>query len=124
MITVENTSKRMIVLKAIGKKVLRLFPGHNFVEEPDLNDYTKGNPVVKAIVKESLRFVSEEFTNTEEALESKKKNDDLNKIPRPAELNGVQASVEDAESSRIAVFSVMSWGTCRAKARVCLSTHY
>ncbi len=81
MLVVKNKRKKVKVLKAMGKPALRLMPGLNNVDEKDLDDYSKGNPAAKAIIKKDLRIISDKLSQQErqEAKAAQEKNDLLNK---------------------------------------------
>lgn len=79
---IENKTKSVIVLKAIGKPNLRLFPGFNAVDGKSIADYFK-SPAAQALKVEHLSFTKE--VNAEEGKEAqraKEKNDQLNKAQK------------------------------------------
>ena len=81
---INNKTKGVIVLKAVGMQNLRLFPGFNTVEEEGLKGYFKGKAAL-AHQKRNLAVVkSDEVTAEEKKLADKaqKKNERLNKAQR------------------------------------------
>ncbi len=76
---IQNTSKKVYALKAIGQPVLRLLPGYNNVDV-DLEDYLKGNRAARGIKKQHLVIVKEKLSADEkrEADLAKAKNAKLN----------------------------------------------
>lgn len=81
MIVLKSTAKSVIVLKAYGLPVLRIFPGHNNVKKENLESYFK-NDAAKGQRKIHLSVVGDSDLNFEDkaqAAAAKKKNDILNK---------------------------------------------
>ena len=81
---INNKTKAVIVLKAIGMPNLRLFPGYNTVEEEGLDKYFQSKAAL-AQQKDSLSVVKSEDVTTEEkklADKAKVKNARLNKAQR------------------------------------------
>lgn len=79
-----NKSKAVKVLKAIGLAPLRLFPGHNTVDEKVVPEYFK-NAAAKGVQKECLSVVEGDLLSHEEktqADKAKKKNDELNRAQK------------------------------------------
>jgi len=82
MITVYNKEDKVIVLKSVNANPLRLLPGNNTVDMPDLSVYTDNNVAAKALVENSLSIVNQKGLNAKEqkaADDAKVKNDKLNK---------------------------------------------
>lgn len=82
MLIINNKSTCVIVLKAMSLPNLRLFPGHNSVEEKDFAGYVDNNPAAKALVEENLGVVDSDGVTHEmriEAEAAKEKNEMLNK---------------------------------------------
>lgn len=81
---INNKTKAVIVLKAIGLPNLRLFPGYNTVEEKGLDKYFQSKAAL-AQQKTNLAVVKSEDATTEEkklADKAKEKNVRLNKAQR------------------------------------------
>lgn len=81
---INNKTKGVIVLKAIGMSNLRLFPGYNTVEEEGLDKYFQSK-AAKAQQKTNLAVVKSDDVTTEEkklADKAKQKNARLNKAQR------------------------------------------
>ena len=81
MIVINNTA-HVIVLKAHGELPLRLFPGHNTVEEKSLEKYMKNNPAAQGFAEKNLKIVNKDGISMDELAEAKRakeKNDKLNK---------------------------------------------
>lgn len=82
---INNKTKAVIVLKAVEMPVLRLFPGHNTVEEKGLNKYFDGNPAAEGQRDTNLSIVNPDGLTQEmkeKADKAKEKNDALNKANR------------------------------------------
>lgn len=82
-VVIENTQKRVIVFKCVGMPTLRLFPGHNYVDEEGIDKYFDGR-AAKALRSTCINMVSRDLTPEEKsaAKHAKKKNDDLNRAQR------------------------------------------
>ncbi len=81
MITIQNSAKCVITLKAYGEPTLRLFPGNNTVDRDDINVYIDDNDAALALAKEHLRLVDGEILSPDEKKKAKlamEKNDKLN----------------------------------------------
>jgi len=81
---INNKTKAVIVLKAVGMQNLRLFPGYNTVEEKGLDKYFQ-NKAALAHQKMNLDVVKTESITAEEkklANKAKEKNARLNKAQR------------------------------------------
>ena len=92
---VKNEAKSVIVLKAIGLKNLRLFPGYNTVDENEIGKYFEGNPAAKGHKKMSLSTVDGGELTAEEkkkADQAKEKNELLNKAQRVIQKNKKEMS--------------------------------
>lgn len=78
---IRNTEKRVIVLKANGKPVIRLFPGDNDVDmmDADLKPYLNNKAAAAYFADGSLVIVKAKEAKAKEAKVSKAKNDKLNK---------------------------------------------
>lgn len=82
---VKNKAKAVIVLKAVGLPNLRLFPGHNTVDEKEIGKYFEGNPAALGQQKMNLSVIEGESLNPEDKKEAdaaKKKNEILNRAQR------------------------------------------
>ncbi|RLB93614.1 MAG: hypothetical protein DRH26_03500 [Deltaproteobacteria bacterium] len=81
---INNVTKGVIVLKAIGMPNLRLFPGHNTVEKKGFDEYFT-NPAAKAHREKNLTMPrSGDITPDEQrqADKAQEKNAQLNKAQR------------------------------------------
>ena len=81
---INNKTKAVIVLKAIGMPNLRLFPGYNTVEEEGLDKYFQSKAAM-AQQKMNLSVVKSDEATVEEkkmADKAKEKNARLNKAQR------------------------------------------
>jgi len=82
---INNKTKAVIVLKAVEMPVLRLFPGHNTVEQKGLDKYFDGNPAAEGQRERNLSIVNPDGLTQEmkeKADKAKEKNDALNKANR------------------------------------------
>jgi len=82
---VKNKAKAVIVLKAVGLPNLRLFPGHNTVDEKVIGKYFEDNPAALGHQKMYLTVIESGELNPEDKKEAdaaKKKNEILNKAQR------------------------------------------
>lgn len=81
---INNTSKSVKVLKAVGLPALRLFPGHNECKDDDARAYLS-NDAAKGMVKECLFIVDGgnlDLEEKEQIEKARKKNAELNKAKR------------------------------------------
>lgn len=102
MITLQNTTKSVKVLKANGMPILRVIPGFNYVDikEDELKKYAK-TEVNKAVIKESIKLIDveldeEESAEAKKALETNKK---LNKAQRVIDKQNKQILEKDESNS-------------------------
>jgi hypothetical protein len=87
---INNKTKAVIVLKAAEMPVLRLFPGHNTVEEKGLNKYFDNNAAAQGQREMNLSVVDSSGLTQEmkeQADKAKEKNDALNKAQRIIKKN-------------------------------------
>ncbi|MCP3685815.1 MAG: hypothetical protein GY861_24465 [bacterium] len=96
---VDNKTKKVIVLKAMNKAPLRLFPGHNNIDAKNLDAYTDGNEAAISMLKENCAIVEGADVNKTEAMDAQKKNDKLNKASK--NLKKVQMKLLEAEEASI-----------------------
>jgi len=82
---INNTTKSVIVLKAMGMPNLRLFPGYNRVKEEGLEHYFHDNKAALAQKEKNLKVVELDAGDIEgrnQAKKAEEKNARLNKAQR------------------------------------------
>lgn len=100
LITLENITKAVRVLKASGKKTLRIMPGFNYVdiEKDELAAYSR-TPVNKSMIEESIRLVGRDAKLSKEddaaAKSSFEKNEKLNKAQKIIQKQNEQILKKD-----------------------------
>ncbi len=98
LVTLENTTKSVKVLKAFGLKTLRVIPGFNYVDctEDEMKQYAK-SAINKSIIKESIRLVDVKLSE-EDDIEAKKAlatNTKLNKAQKVIDKQNKQILEKD-----------------------------
>lgn len=102
MVTLENTTKSVKVLKATGMPTLRVIPGFNYVDlsEDEMKEYTKSD-VNRAVIKESIKLVDIELSEDDKA-EAKKAlelNKKLNKAQKVIKKQNDQILKKDDDNN-------------------------
>lgn len=85
MFIIHSKALRVIVFKAHGMPNLRIFPGHNTVNEEGFKNYFEDNKAAQAQQKDYLSAVEPSGLSSDEKIiadRAKTKNDDLNKVRR------------------------------------------
>lgn len=101
LITLQNTTASVKVLKARGMKTLRVIPGFNYVDldEEEMKEYAKSS-INKAMIKEYIKVVNIELSEEDDeqakaALETNKK---LNKAQRIIDSQNKQILEKDKDN--------------------------
>jgi len=97
-VVINNKTKSVIVLKAIGMPNLRLFPGYNKVQETGIENYFKGNRAAQAHKKDNLAMVESDAMTAEDRIQAEKseaKNAELNKAQRVIKVQNEKLVKDD-----------------------------
>lgn len=99
-VVVENTTARVVVLKAMKQKPLRLFPGYNNIDaETDFEAYFAGNDAAQGNLDDgTIRSVDPETLSKDQeklAQAAKEKNDNLNRAYKTLKANKIALAAKD-----------------------------